>query len=424
MGMVAFGSYNRAVITPGDLGVLSRIARYVAIALDRVRREQDTVIASRAKDDFLAALSHELRTPLNPVLLVASDAMANPAYPAEAREAFGVIEKNALLEARLIDDLLDLTRIEHGKLGLEIQKLEIHSVLRDAVRTMQAEVKDTNTSIELDLSPLPHYVIGDSGRMQQVFWNILKNAVKFTPGGGKILVTSVSDAQTKMVSIQIADPGIGMDPPELTRIFDAFKQGDHAVRGRSHRFGGLGLGLAISRKLVEMHAGRIEATSAGKGHGSTFIISLPLLSVEKVAGADVSPPKSTLPGVSESRAPFGMARRILLVEDHAQTRATLNSLLIRRGYEVVAVASAQEAMDAAQKYEFALVLSDIGLPDIDGFVLMRTLRDRHGLKGIALTGYGMEEDLARSNDAGFVTHLTKPISVSVLDRALEQVFKK
>ncbi len=423
MGMVVFGSYERATIADGDAAVLSRIARYVAIAIDRSRRERDTVIASQAKDDFLAALSHELRTPLNPVLLVASDSAGNPAYPPEAREAFGVIEKNALLEARLIDDLLDLTRIEHGKLALEVQRLNINSVLRDAVRTVQADLKDNRIVIELELAAETVQVMGDSGRLQQIFWNVLKNAVKFTPNGGIIHIRSVVDMTANTIAVRISDPGIGMDATELGRIFDAFAQGDHAQRGRSHRFGGLGLGLAISRKLVEMHAGRIEASSNGKGRGSSFTVFLPLLSALKPSGIvqpEISP---RLPVPAESRAPFVAVRRILLVEDHAQTRATLRALLERRGYEVVPVSSAQEALDAARHKEFALVLSDIGLPDTDGFTLMRELKERHGLKGIALTGYGMEDDLVKSNNAGFVAHLTKPISVSVLDRALDHVFE-
>lgn len=423
MGMVVFGSYERATIVDGDVAVLSRIARYVAIAIDRSRRERDTVIASQAKDDFLAALSHELRTPLNPVLLVASDSAGNPDYPKEAREAFGVIEKNALLEARLIDDLLDLTRIEHGKLALEVQRLDIHSVLRDAVRTVQADLKDNRIAIELALTADSLQVMGDSGRLQQIFWNVLKNAVKFTPNGGTIQVSSVADAAANTIAIRISDPGIGMDATELSRIFNAFTQGDHAQRGRSHRFGGLGLGLAISRKLVEMHAGRIEASSAGKGHGSTFTVILPLLSAVKPNGDALLPTPPRVAVTTESRAPFIAVRRILLVEDHAQTRATLRALLERRGYEVVPVSSAQEALDAARHQEFALVLSDIGLPDTDGFTLMGELKERHGLKGIALTGYGMEDDLVKSNHAGFVAHLTKPISVSVLDRALDQVFE-
>ena len=230
-------------------------------------------------------------------------AAANPAYPEEAREAFAVIEKNALLEARLIDDLLDLTRIEHGKLGLELHRLDIYSVLRDALRTVRADLKDESISIALELPATSPHVMGDSGRLQQVFWNVLKNAVKFTPAGGTIKVSGLIDSVSNTLVIRVTDPGLGMDASELGRIFGAFGQGDHAELGRSHRFGGLGLGLAISRKLVEMHAGRIEAASAGKGLGSTFTIFLPILSDTKPDGSVIAPSKfHVIPLHRKSRA--------------------------------------------------------------------------------------------------------------------------
>ena len=260
-------------------------------------------------------------------------------------------------------------------------------------------------------------MIGDSGRLQQVFWNVLKNAVKFTPVGGRVSVTTHCPADAKEVLIQVSDTGIGMEPHELSRVFNAFSQGDHADHGHGHRFGGLGLGLAITRKLVELHAGRIEATSQGKNQGSTFSIYLPV-------AANAASPEG--PGAD----PFGSAENpdsgagpviqicILLVEDHESTRIPLTRLLARKGYQVIAVSSGAEALEAVSKAKFDLVLSDIGLPDMDGFELMKILRDHHGLKGIALTGYGMETDILRGSDAGFVAHLTKPISVKVLERAL------
>jgi CheY-like chemotaxis protein len=213
-----------------------------------------------------------------------------------------------------------------------------------------------------------------------------------------------------------------MDPEEISRVFSAFVQGDHAVAGTTHRFGGLGLGLAITRKLLELHSGAIEARSPGKGKGSTFLVRLPLITplTPDESGA---PSSRTEDGARSSQVPFGAARRILLVEDHDVTRTTLSRLLVRRGFQVTSVPSATKACDAARDVRFDLVLSDIGLPDGDGFSLMRKLRDEFGLKGIALTGYGMDEDLARSTDAGFFAHLTKPISASVLDRSLEQAFQ-
>lgn len=424
IGLLSFGSYDRDKLAAGDVKTLARISGYVAIAVDRAQREREVIAASRAKDEFVAALSHELRTPLNPVLLLASESALNPDYPSSAREAFRVIEKNALLEARLIDDLLDLTRIERGKLALELQRVDVHAPLRDALATVRADASERGVTIEKALLAESSIITGDSGRLQQVFWNVLKNAIKFTPAGGTIRVRSRSGANENEVAIEIQDSGIGMEEHEVRRIFGAFTQGDHAER-RGHRFGGLGLGLAISRNIVELHRGRIEACSAGRDAGSTFTVTLPLASAPKPGSPVAIKPRgerSPVAAPARVHARLARTRRILLVEDHEPTREPLAGLLVRRGYDVVAVGSAEDAVTAAAAGRFDLVLSDIGLPDHDGFWLMRTLRERHGSVGIALTGYGMDEDLARSREAGFIDHLTKPIRVTVLDRALAKVF--
>lgn len=414
VGMVAFGSYEEEAIPVADVNVLSRLAGYIAIALDRSSRERDVLAASKAKDNFLAALSHELRTPLNPVLLLASEAKGNPDYPAEARSTFRSIEKNVLLEARLIDDLLDLTRIAHGKVGLDMREHDLHAVITDAVATIRPELEERKLNFHLELAPGPSLVLGDSARLQQVFWNILKNSVKFTPAAGSVWVRTTINAERNEIAIEIADTGIGMDEGEIERIFDAFTQGDHADQG--HRFGGLGLGLAITRTLVSMHRGRIEAQSLGKHRGSSFWIYLPLLPapVERHARR---PASAAAEPSSASVAPFA-GRRILLVEDHESTRHALYGLLRRRGFDVTVAATSEAALEHAAKAGFDLVLSDIGLPDGDGFALMARLRDQYNLRGIALTGYGMEEDVTRSGNSGFIAHLTKPVSVDVLERAL------
>jgi PAS domain S-box-containing protein len=417
IGMASFGRYEAAPIALGDLAALARITDYVGIAIDRAAREREILAASRAKDDFMAALSHELRTPLNPVLLIASDSAANPEFPAAAREAFRVIEKNAQLEARLIDDLLDLTRIEHGKLALELQRIDVHATMMDAIATIRSDASERNLRLQIALDAEASVILGDPARLQQVFWNVLKNAIKFTPPGGHVEISSRFVRTTNEVEITVADSGIGLEPHELARVFGAFKQGDHADVGRGHRFGGLGLGLAISRKLVEMHSGRITAFSAGRNQGAAFTVSLALMSASGAPFPGDTSVERT-PARDPSAASSRPAGRILLVEDHEPTRAPLTRLLVRRGYEVVAVGTATAAMNAAACTVFDVVLSDIGLPDGDGLTLMRNLRDAHGIVGVALTGYGMDEDVARSNEAGFVEHLTKPINVAVLDRTL------
>ena len=325
------------------------------------------------------------------------------------------------MEARLIDDLLDITRIERGKLSLEMQSLDVHVVLSDALEAVRPEVTDQRLSLHLSLHAEEITVKGDSGRLQQVFWNIIKNAVKFTPPGGEIWLTSAVDEPTRQIVVKIRDTGIGMNADEVARIFGAFSQGDHAIHGRSHQFGGLGLGLAISQKIVDLHGGSLAAASEGKGRGAQFTLRLPLAAPQQIK------PAGTPSGASGSTPPMEFANSsaglsILLVEDHEPTRKSLAFLLQRRGYEVVSAATASAALQQAARRSFNLVLSDIGLPDEDGFELMKKLRDQYGLKGIALTGYGMEEDIHRRTSAGFFAHLTKPINANLLDRTLARAF--
>ncbi|HSY43538.1 MAG TPA: ATP-binding protein [Candidatus Acidoferrum sp.] len=368
--------------------------------------------ASLAKDDFLASLSHELRTPLNPVLLIASDAAENPELAPEVRNNFETIRKNIELEARLIDDLLDLTRIAHGKLSLQFRLIDAAIILHEAIANIQSDANVKQIQVLVNWSAEPSTVSGDDVRLQQVFWNVLKNAVKFTPPHGKITVeATVTKGQ---LSVSFTDTGIGMTPEEINRVFDAFSQGDH-VGNETHRFGGLGLGLAISRQLIKMHRGQIYAHSAGRDQGSTFTIELPL--AKKDILSSVSPDPSN-PHVmifsSEQNA------RILLVEDHEPTRNTLAHLLTRRQYKVLAACCAAEARDISAREKVDLVISDVGLPDGNGNELMKELRERFGLKGIALTGYGMEHDIEHSLASGFVTHLIKPVNVRSLEKALEE----
>ncbi len=269
---------------------------YFADITERIKSEQALVnakaaaeSASRAKDDFLAALSHELRTPLNPVLLIASDAAEDRQLPPEIRASFDTIRKNIELEARLIDDLLDLTRIATGKMLLRMGDADVHRILQDSFASVQAELEEKRIQLSVQLVAKKYVVSGDAIRLQQVFWNILKNSVKFTPRGGEITVeTSVSEEGNHLV-VKIADTGIGMTPEELKRIFTAFSQGDHAASS-FHRFGGLGLGLAISQKIMELHSGHIRAESAGRAKGSVFTIELPLAKNENATPAVLPQP--------------------------------------------------------------------------------------------------------------------------------------
>jgi|GEM_PF-5391864 len=232
--------------------------------------------ASRAKDDFLATLSHELRNPLNPVLLTAGAALLDPALSHDDREQWEMVHRNVTLQARLIDDLLDLTRVARGKFSLQVKPLDAHSLVRDALANVRADFLAKRQLCELGLDASVARIQGDNARLQQVLWNLLKNASKFTPEGGSIRITSCNPGANGTVRLAVTDSGIGLTAEELNRIFEAFVQGDHAQRGGAHRFGGLGLGLAISQQIVQLHSGRIWAESEGRERGATFYIELPV----------------------------------------------------------------------------------------------------------------------------------------------------
>ena len=395
------------------------IASQIAFAIERQhvlqklkQAHDEALVASRAKDDFLATLSHELRTPLNPILLIASDAEHNQDLSPRTRTDFNTIRKNIELEARLIDDLLDLTRITRGKIILDKKYLDVHQILEDAIAHVIDEMNQKQISLKIDLKAEQHNVFADDVRLQQIFWNLLKNAAKFTPNGGQITVETA--ASENKLAVKITDTGIGMTADEVSCIFTAFSQGDHAGDNNGHRFGGLGLGLAISQKLAEFHSGKILAASEGRDKGSTFTVELPLAQpAEKREDEFVSPPdlSSDFPAKTNGI-------RVLIVEDHEPTRTALTQLLMRRSYKVVAAGSIAEARIVATAQSFNLVVSDIGLPDGNGYDLMAELQKNGAVKGIALTGYGTEQDVARSRKAGFVAHLTKPISIQSLEIAL------
>jgi len=399
----------------GLVAVVVDITARKQVELELAHARDKALAASRAKDEFLASLSHELRTPLNPVLLLASDSANNPALPPEVRHNFETIRRNISLEARLIDDLLDHTRIVRGKLQLEKTRVDVHTVLHDAVANFRAEIDAKRLNLQLFLGARQPFVTGDAVRLQQVFGNVLQNAVKFTPEGGQVTVISRLVPETDRLVVEIRDTGMGMSPAELEDAFAAFSQGEHAAG--TQRFGGLGLGLAISRQLIVLHDGRIHATSPGRNRGSTFVIELPLAAAE---GAGAPPPPAAVPAADAPRT-TQPRRSILLVEDHVSTRETLQKLLTRRNYEVVATGTVAEALAQAGSRTFDFLVSDVGLPDGDGYQLMTAVRKMQpAVRGIALSGYGMEDDLQRSQAGGFGSHLVKPVSITSLEKALAQ----
>lgn len=422
----------------GFLAVMMDVTERKASEEAVARARDEALAASRAKDDFLAALSHELRTPLSPVLLLSSERAHQRGLEESVRKDFETIRHNVELEARLIDDLLDLTRVSRGKLVLQRRPVNVRDILGNAMTAARPDTGDKELEIHVDHQASQWTVDADAVRLQQIFWNVLKNAVKFTPGGGRIDVVTRNHEHRNSIEIEVRDTGIGMTPAELDRVFESFSQGDHVSGGGSHVFGGLGLGLAIARMLVELHEGHIEASSPGRGQGSTITIELPLSrqAVPQSSGPDGDGVPTTSEGSATAKirpiagrrpSPDGGPVRVLLVEDHAPTRASLLALLNIRGYEVEGAGSVSEAREMARRADppYDLLISDIGLPDGDGCGLMRSLREEFpGLKAVALSGYGMDEDIERSHAAGFSTHLIKPITVNDLDQALPALLEQ
>lgn len=381
----------------------------VAIRTAELTRVNDELRhASHAKDEFLAVLSHELRTPLTPVLMSAAALEKDSTLPADQREQLSMIRRNVELEARLIDDLLDVTRIAAGKLSLQRGVADIHALLKHTEQIIRSDATDKGLDVRFLLDAAEHTVLGDAARLQQVFWNILKNAIKFTAAGGKVMVQTSNPAPAR-VRVEVSDTGIGIEPALLACVFGAFVQGDRTVAGATS---GLGLGMSISKTIVELHEGTIAAHSAGVGEGATFTVELatdPTL-------ATAFPQTETARG---QRATY----RLLVVEDHEPTLALLSRLLRKQGHRVETAATVRAALALAATQVFDLVISDIGLPDGNGIDLMIQLTREHGLRGIALSGYGMEEDLARTKQAGFLAHLVKPIDIERLNGAIEEFGK-
>jgi PAS domain S-box-containing protein len=383
------------------------------VANERMARSAAEAM-NQAKDHFLAMLSHELRTPLTPVLAVISGLDRSDQLPAALKQDLAMMRRNIELEARIIDDLLDLTRVSSGKIQLERRSIDLREILRHAVQTSCGEALSTGRPrIDLDLADVDHRLSGDASRLTQVFWNLLNNAVKFTPKQGTITVRS--RRETSQLAVEIADTGVGIEPDVLPRIFDAFEQGDAGVM---HRYGGLGLGLAIGKAIVDLHGGEIVARSEGRGRGTSFTVHLPI-------GLPAGLPALAEEAMEPAPARGTPMRRlhILLVEDHGDTAEALAELLRIGGHEVTVAATSTEARAAAERAAggFDLVVSDLGLPDGSGQDLMRELARRYGLHGIALSGYGMEADIRRSREAGFECHLTKPVNLETLEAAIQQV---
>jgi PAS domain S-box-containing protein len=368
--------------------------------------------ANETKDQFLATLSHELRTPLTPVLALLSSWEQDRTIPEAFQEDVKLLRRNVELEARLIDDLLDLTRIAKGKLSLRPQKLDLFHVLNSVIEMYRPALEQAGLNVVLNFQALSHHVEADIARLHQIFGNIVGNAVKFTPRAGQISI-SVIDSPDNQIIVTVEDNGVGMTPETLRRVFQPFEQGQTGADNR----GGLGLGMSVAKRLVELHGGTISAKSAGPDRGSTFTVTLPTVDPGRES-FPVVPPKNGVPPPVPQRA------RILVVEDHEDTAEVMARLLINHGYQVAVSSSIADALRKMNSDEYDLLLSDIGLPDGSGVDLIRNIRRHSAIPAIALTGFGSDNQVAEYCAAGFNTHLAKPVNFEQLETVVQQLLAR
>jgi PAS domain S-box-containing protein len=419
-GKAVFNSAGTAIRFIGTVLNITEQKRVEAEREQLLQREQaareQAEAANRIKDEFLAVLSHELRTPLNPILGWASLLQRGGLTPEMTTEAIVTIERNAKLQVQLIEDLLDISRILRGKLSLTVSTVDLSAVIAAALETVRLAAEAKSLQIQTTIAPNVGWVNGDAGRLQQVVWNLLSNAVKFTPTGGQIKVTLAqvgSDAQ-----IQVTDNGKGIHPDFLPHVFDHFRQEDSAT---TRKFGGLGLGLAIVRQIVELHGGRVEAASLGEGQGAMFTVKIPV----SLPSQQSQPDDSTSATIADLS---GIA--VLVVDDDADSREFTTFVLAQAHAIVTTAASGWEALQILAQSMPDVLVSDIGMPGMDGYMLMQQIQtlvsqtqaqtqaqlgqhlpalDRIP-KAIALTAYAGEVDQQQTLAAGFQHHLAKPVT--------------
>lgn len=411
-GAMVFASRRPGHFTERSERIVSSIAAQAVIGIEKSRLYQTVKASNEAKDRFLAMLSHELRTPLNPVLAIVSSWHGDPRVPAELQEEVAVVARNVRLEARLIDDLLDFNKLINGKLEIDHSPVDLHGLIDSVIAICREDLAAEELDLQMNLAAGRCTVAGDAARLQQVLWNVLKNAIKFTSRQGVISVVT-SNPEPETVRIVVSDNGRGIDPGVIGRIFGAFEQGQPQVLAR---FGGLGLGLAIAKTFVERHSGTITATSEGLGRGSQFTIDLPI-------SHQTVPARGTADDLSGKFERIQNSR-ILLVEDHADTLSTMTRLLTRKGYVVAMAADGSEARREFSAAPFDMIISDLGLPDCSGLELIGELRAITPTPAIALSGYGMEADISNSRAAGFEAHLTKPIDFELLINTVGKILER
>jgi signal transduction histidine kinase len=372
------------------------------------RVNEELAAANQSKDVFLATLSHELRTPLTPILGWINLLRTGMLDEGGLSQALDVIERNARLQSRLIDDLLDISRIATGKLRFEPKPVDLNQVAEAAIETVRANAEQQRVTLDVTLAPQPLVVSGEPVRLQQIIWNLLSNAVKFTEPGGRIeLRTEATEGEARVC---IEDTGIGIAQEFLPHVFDRFRQADGT---RTRRYSGLGLGLAIVDALTKLHKGHVTAESDGPGQGARFTFTLPRVAeAQPVVGPEPQP------------TPANICHRVLVIDDSPDTLELLHTLFEQKGSQVVSAGSAAEALRLAAEQPPSIIISDIGMPGMDGYELLAALRRMPNLAlvpAIAVSGYAMDEDRARALRAGFAAHLPKPIDIDRLFALIQQL---
>jgi signal transduction histidine kinase/CHASE1-domain containing sensor protein/ActR/RegA family two-component response regulator len=403
---------------PPDLAFAEDLAHRAALSVDNARLYKEAQEANRLKDEFLATLSHELRTPLTSVLGWAKLLRSEALDEKTAARAVEAIERNAEAQTRLINDLLDVSRVITGKLRLEVKATELGGVVEAAVESVRPAAEARGVRLDVRLDPSAGPVSGDADRLQQVVWNLLSNAIKFTPGGGHVEV--ILTRANGNAEIAVADTGRGIAPEFLPHVFDRFRQADQRI---TREFGGLGLGLAIARHLVELHGGTITAASEGVGRGATFRVRLPLMgsrNAEFGARTEGQPNDN-----GDQRSAILSGLHVLVVEDDEDSRVLVSTALERFGARVTAAASAAEALGAVERQSPDVIVADIGMPGTDGYELMRMVRALGGeasrLPAVALTAYARPEDRERALASGYQAHVAKPVEPSALAQTLARL---
>ena len=418
LGLIYLSDRYDGEFTEDDEAILVQLAQTASIAIENTLFAEERE-ANRLKDEFLATLSHELRTPLNAILGWTQLLRANPPDHADVPHGLEVIERNVKAQSRLIEDLLDVSRINSGKLRLNVRPIELAAVIRGAVDSVSPAAEAKAISIGLQIPRDVGQIVGDPDRLQQVVWNLLTNAIKFTPSGGRVRVDV--DRASEHVWVRVSDTGKGINPSFLPYVFDRFRQADSSTT-RSH--GGLGLGLTIVRRLVELHGGSVHAESLGEGQGSTFTVQLPAHAAAPVAGAAPAGDNGrSARAESPDPLPDLSGLQVLAVDDEPDALELIRQVLQRSGAEVSLAACARDALAYFDDQPPDVLISDIGMPEADGYALIRDVRklppDRGGaVPAIALTAYVRDEDRQKMIAAGFTSHVPKPVEAPELIRTI------